>query len=150
MPDTNETQSKHPLLAAREKVRSFVSRIGDAFTPTPPPPTEYRIVKTGERSLDAEMTTLAAEGWRFLAITPDGMLMGRNHKAVVEIAGEVEVYHRNNSVPWNYTTHRCCNHKCSTSPIIRLDDEEEPEDRKITIKPIPFCDGIQPIKTTLT
>jgi hypothetical protein len=128
--------------------------VRDAFTPTPPPPVEYQVVRwNGVESADPNfdrlgglgytMTILAKDGWRFLANTPDGMLMGRNHKQVIEVAGKVDV--RSDDFPASYYT-PCCNHVC------HHEEEEEKKDPRVFRIPTvsipekpplqPFCDGI--------
>jgi hypothetical protein len=119
-------EKKNPLLAARDKVRGF---FGGLFTPTPPPPVEYQVVRwDGENvGMDitrlggqgAMMSSLAKDGWRFLAVLPNGgMLMGRNHKSVVQVDGEVQIYHRNDSTSYPYYARerKCCDHEPKRTP----------------------------------
>lgn len=126
--ETKETeQKKHPLLAMRDKVGGFFKGV---FTPTPPPPIEYQVVRwNGEDvgmditrlgGLGAKMSSLAKDGWRFLSVLPDGgIMMGRNHKSVVQVDGDVYVRHQNDSTsyPYSYANeHKCCDHKRTPHP----------------------------------
>jgi hypothetical protein len=142
-----ETETKkHPLLAARDKVKGFFK---NAFAPTPPPPCEYQVVRfDGEAvpdiirlgGLGATMTDLARDGWRFLAITSDGVLMGRNHRSHVVVDGEVQIYHRNNSstpYDYGYRSRERCNHEPERKP--------KPDDGEKTIHIPEFGDGQFPI-----